>query len=158
MCTLNCSINRFNFFPLFSQKTINIVKHTVTACSSFLITCTIFIYLYNKSYLTIQFLFYEWQSLRFVQLPYFGDNCLILLPTFLLNKNIYIIYTPYIIFFFIFNLTLYVNYDLLQKTKYCYINKILNRRHLLRFLFIYYKYKTYNRDQTNLAGFFLLVI
>lgn len=97
--TVNCSINRFHVFPLFSQKTINIVKHTVTACSSFLITCTIFIYLYNKSYLTIQFLFYEWQSLRFVQLQYFGDNCLILLPTFLLNKNIYIIYTPYIIFF-----------------------------------------------------------
>lgn len=40
----------------------------------------------NKSYLFTQFLFYEWQSLCLVQLLYFGDSNLILLPMFLLYK------------------------------------------------------------------------
>lgn len=74
-------------FHFFSSETINIVKQILALHGlPFLSHVQYFYSLYNKSYLFTQFLFYGWQSLCLVQLLYFGDNNLILLPMFLLYK------------------------------------------------------------------------
>lgn len=90
-------------FHFFFSETINIVKHILALHGLPFLSHVQYLYSsYNKSYLFTQFLFYEWQSLCLVQLLYFGDNNLILLPMFLLyKKDIYNTYRPYIIFLFL---------------------------------------------------------
>lgn len=103
-------------FHFFFQKTINIVKHIMALHGLPFLSHVQYLYSScNKSYLFTQFLFYEWQSLCLVQLLYFGDSNLILLPMFLLYKNIYIYntYRQYIIF-------LFLNWDSTMLTMICY--------------------------------------